>query len=387
MYRNFYRAPQKRTFQKRRFGTRIDASRYVSKPTATGTIVPPPVSQTYFSSYNIDDRLKTAIAARGFVQPTPIQEKALPFILEGRDVIGIANTGTGKTGAFVIPAIQKILTNPSEKVIVFVPTRELGQQIQKEIIEFSRGMRISTVLCIGGASLRYQISDLSRSPNIVIGTPGRLEDLIERRALNMSQFRTVVLDEIDRMVDMGFIDAIRRLMRLVPTDRQTLCFSATASQSAISTASSFLRNPQAVSIGTQDPSKNVEQSVVRVQPGSTKTETLKQLLRQDAFSKVLIFTRTKRGADDVTRMLSESGFNAIAIHGNKTQQKRDKAIQLFKSERVNFLVATDVAARGLDIPDITHVINYDEPATYDDYIHRIGRTGRGTKSGIALTFV
>ncbi len=345
------------------------------------------VPQHQFADFEIQPALKQNIAAKGYTTPTPIQDRTIPHILRGQDVVGIANTGTGKTGAFLIPLINKVLRNPQERVLIMVPTRELAIQIAEEFRGFSKGLRMYAAVCVGGASIHLQIQDLRRKPAFVIGTPGRLKDLLERKQLILSGFKSVVLDEADRMLDMGFINDMRAILKLLITPRHTLFFSATLSHEIEKLIGEFLREPVRISVKTGDTAKNVEQDVVRVEKGKDKLDVLHDLLVQPEFSKVLIFGRTKHGVERLSKMLSQRGFKAESIHGNKTQQKRQKALGLFKQNHIQVLVATDVAARGLDIPDVTHVVNYDIPMTYEDYVHRIGRTGRAGKRGKALTFV
>jgi superfamily II DNA/RNA helicase len=340
-----------------------------------------------FADLPIDVRLKNNIIKRGYKVPTPIQDGTILHILEGKDVIGMANTGTGKTAAFLIPLIEKILKNNQQKGLIIVPTRELALQIQQELRSFTPGMPVYSTICIGGAPMRNQIQELRRNPHIVIGTPGRLKDLIERRILNMSGFNTIVLDEVDRMVDMGFIRDIRYLISLLPQERQSLFFSATVSKEIRVIIDTFVKNPVTISVVGAPTSDNVEQNIVRVENGAYKIDVLGNLLKKEEFNKVLVFVRTKYRVDDVATAMFKKGFKVTSIHGDKPQNKRQQAIRHFKEGVVNVLVATDVAARGIDIPDITHVINYDAPATYDDYVHRIGRTGRSNQTGTALTFV
>lgn len=272
------------------------------------------------------------------------------------------------------------------KVLIVVPTRELAAQIREEMRKLGQGMNIYSTLCIGGSNLNQQMHDLRRESNFVIGTPGRLKDLIERKALNLSQFGVIVLDEVDRMLDMGFIHDIRQLIALLPKERQSLFFSATLSSQIRTLIDSFTRSAVMISVKTQDTAENVDQDIVRV-AGPQKVSMLENLLRKEEFRKVLVFGRTKHGVEKLSTTLYKRGFKVAAIHGNKPQHRRNQAIQAFKQNMVQILVATDVASRGIDIADITHVINYDPPATYEDYIHRIGRTGRSNKKGIALTFV
>ena len=340
-----------------------------------------------FADFAVDARLKQAVIAKGYTEPTPIQDRCIPHILKGSDLVGIANTGTGKTAAFLIPLIQKVLTNPQEKIMIIVPTRELALQIDQEFKAFARGMRMFSVCCVGGMPIGRQISFLRQSNSFVIGTPGRLKDLIERGCIKPATFRTIVLDEADRMLDMGFIGDMRQVMSQMPKDRHTLFFSATLSSDIERLIGEFLKTPVRISVKTGDTAKNVDQDIVRVSAGKNKFDVLSDLLKQKEFNKVLVFGQTKHGVERLSERLISMGFKAESIHGNKNHSRRQTALRLFKEGNVQVLVATDVAARGLDIADVTHVINYELPMTYDDYVHRIGRTGRGNKKGKALTFV
>ncbi len=366
-------------------GNVIDVNRFISKAEIVETVeVFEP--QYSFGELNINNILKKAIVSRGFESPTPIQEKAIPVILAGRDVIGLANTGTGKTAAFLIPMINKLLNNPNEKVLIIVPIRELAIQIQEEFQALTRKTNLSSVVVVGGAGIQRQIRDLQRRTNIVIGTPGRLKDLVDRKRLNLAEFNNVVLDEADRMLDMGFINDVKFFMSAVAKKRQTLLFSATFSREVEKLVADFLINPEKISLRTKEISKQIDQDIVRIN-GADKIEILHDVLVKAEFEKVLVFARTKHGADKLSRRLSEKGFKADSIHGDKPHNKRQRVLKMFKQSSINILVATDVAARGLDIPNVSHVINFDVPATYDDYIHRIGRTGRADKLGTALTFI
>lgn len=367
-------------------GHKIPIDSYIkeSVPVLAATIEKP---TALFSELPLNDKIQKIIADRGYTNPTPIQTQIIPHIIAGRDVIGIANTGTGKTGAFLLPLIEKIFKNPYETTLIIIPTRELALQIQEELRLFTPGMPIYSVLCMGGASLGSQISQLKRNPHFIIGTPGRLKDLITRKALNMSVFNTIVLDEVDRMVDMGFIQDIKALIAMLPKKRQSLFFSATIPSNVQSIVHSFLDNPVTVSVVTRETAGNVEQNIIRVQGGEKKFDLLTGLLAKENFKKVLIFVRTKNSAERLSVDLISKSFKAVSIHGDKPQNKRNQAMRMFKANEVSIMVATDVAARGIDVPDITHVINYDEPATKEDYVHRVGRTGRGNQKGWALTFV
>ena len=362
-----------------------DVSKFINKAVATENTVAF-VPNHHFADLELNHILKKNILAKGYQTPTPIQDQAIPHILDGKDIVGIANTGTGKTGAFLIPLINKVLNNPLEKVLIVAPVRELAMQINEELREFAKGSGLFSVVLIGGANMGTQIRELRHQHNFVIGTPGRIKDHIESGYFNLSNFKTVVLDEADRMLDMGFIGDMRLLMSQMNKDRHTLFFSATLSKEIENLIHEFLREPVRVSVKTQDTAKNIDQDVIRIH-GKTKFDVLKELLIQEGFTKTLIFSRTKHGADKLAQALTIAGIRTDAIHGNKNQNARQRVLEDFKKERVKVLVATDVAARGLDISDISHVINYDLPATYEDYVHRIGRTGRAEKKGKALTFI
>lgn len=340
-----------------------------------------------FADFQLNAKLFANIEQRNFTQPTPIQDQTIPHILTGKDVLGIANTGTGKSGAFLIPVINKLIRYPQEHVLIVVPTRELAEQLDQEARSFSRGLNIFTALCIGGASMNMQLKQLKRQPQIIIGTPGRLKDLVNRKALNLKVFKTVVLDEVDRMLDMGFIHDIKWLVGQLATPRHSLFFTATMTPAIETILRSFTANYVRVSVKTASTSDNVDQDIIRVSTREEKFAKLKELLQTDSVSKAIIFVRTKHGADNLNRKLFNAGFKVNSIHGDKRQNQRQRALQDFKSGVVTLLVATDVAARGLDIPNVSHVINYDLPASHDDYAHRIGRTGRANASGKALTFV
>lgn len=332
--------------------------------------------------------LKANVISKNFPNPTPIQDQAIPHILAGKDLLGIAGTGTGKTIAFLLPLLQKILKKRGEKVLIVTPTRELAEQINDELYLLTKNLNIYSVKCTGGAGLQQQIQSLRRGCNFVVGTPGRLKDLVDRRALNLTGFTTVVLDEVDRMLDMGFIQPIKELIGYLPKDRQSLFFSATVSPKIEGVIRIFLKPDFVrVAIKTETAASQITQDVIRVQSVAEKVTRLKALLQDEKFEKVLIFVNTKRGVDRLQKELKEANINAIAIHGDKRQNERRRAISAFKNGECSILLATDVAARGLDIPFVSHVINFDIPMTYDDYTHRIGRTGRANRYGTALTFV
>lgn len=341
-----------------------------------------------FTDFTIADNLKKNIARKGYVSPTPIQDQAIPLLLEQKDVVGTANTGTGKTAAFLVPLVNNLLTQKTSRVLIIAPTRELAGQIQAELEFFKAGMPMGSVLCIGGVNIYGQIERLRRKPAFVIGTPGRLKDLEQQGQLNFSTFTSIVLDEVDTMLDMGFINDIKYIIAKLPETRHSLFFSATVSKETQDIAKQFLRNPISISVKTRQSAENVNQDVIKVEGGlSRKVDMLHDLLIKPDFTKVIVFARTKRAADRLAKMLLERGFRIAAIHGDKSQAQRKKALESFKANRVKVLLATDVVARGIDIDDVSHVINFDMPQSYEDYIHRIGRTGRANKVGQALTFV
>lgn len=340
-----------------------------------------------FQDFKVSQQIIKNIENRGYTIPTPIQDQVIPNVLKGYDVVGVANTGTGKTAAFLIPLINKILLDQKEKILIITPTRELALQIDQEFKFFARGMRIFSVCCVGGANIGKQISELNRSNNLIVGTTGRLKDLIERKKINLSNFNTVVLDEVDRMMDMGFINDTRFIMNSTPKEKQVLLFSATISYKIENLIKDFLKNPIKISVKTGDTAKNIEQDIIKITSNNRKIDVLHSLLIKEEFTKVLVFARTKRGVENLSRMLAHKGLRVESLYGNKNHFQRQRALGMFKENRVRVLVATDIASRGLDIDNISHVINYDIPATYEDYIHRIGRTGRGNKKGKSLTFI
>lgn len=340
-----------------------------------------------FADFGLNARIVENITRKGYLTPTPIQDQAIPHILIGKDVVGIANTGTGKTGAFLLPLIHKVLSNPQARILVVVPTRELAIQIQAELRGFANALHVHGVCCVGGTNIGAQIRELRRGSQFVIGTPGRLKDLMERKILSLAPFSTVVLDEADRMLDMGFIHDMRFLLSHMHKERHTLFFSATLSREIEGLIHEFLREPVSVSVKTRDTAAAVDQDVVRIPKGQEKIDALHDLLIQPGFGKVLVFGKTKFGVEKLALALKKRGIHAESIHGNKSQSQRQRALSLFKEGKVQALIATDVAARGLDIVGVSHVINYDLPATYEDYIHRIGRTGRGSAVGKAITFI
>jgi ATP-dependent RNA helicase RhlE len=382
-----FRKPMQKS--RKMMGTTMNVSQLVNKLNDESTIktVEQPIVNS-FEDFLIDPKIKANIHAKGYVTPTPIQDKAIPAGLLGKDVIGIANTGTGKTAAFLIPLINKMLANRVEKCIILAPTRELAMQTHEELFDFAKGLALNSVLCIGGSNIQQQIRGLKRPYNFIIGTPGRIIDLIKRRLLVLDRFSNVVLDEADRMVDMGFINDIKLILSKLAPVRQSFFFTATLDTKVEGLIQQFLRNPEKISVKMRATAANVDQDIVRVPNDSrAKLMVLIEMLRKKEFEKVLVFGRTKHGVEKVAKGLFAAGIRADSIHGNKTQSYRMKALSRFKKNEVKVLVATDVAARGLDISAVSHVINFDIPANYDDYVHRIGRTGRADMKGIALTFV
>ncbi len=362
----------------------IDPRLFVKKATIQQEVAYVP--EHSFADFPFSEPLKLAISKRGYVHPTPIQDRAIPVLLEGRDVVGLASTGTGKTAAFLLPIIHHLLTDPTNRALIIAPTRELAVQIQDEFYEFAIGMRLLATLCIGGMNMFHQIQQIRRVPHVIIGTPGRLKDLEKQRVLSFAGFKTIVLDEVDRMLDMGFINDVTYITSRLPETRQSLFFSATMPDEARGIMQQFLTNPEIISVAKSSPSANVDQDIVKLN-GRSKIDVLDELLRTEGFDKVLVFGRTKYGMDKLQRALQTKGVSVAAIHGNKRQSQRQRAIDDFKQNRIQVLLATDIASRGLDIDQVTHVINFDQPESYEDYIHRIGRTGRANNTGIALTFV
>jgi len=340
-----------------------------------------------FGNLGLSASLLKNVELKKYTELTAVQDQSIPSIMQGKDLIGIADTGSGKTAAFLLPLIEKILKNRDERILIVVPTRELADQINAEFRQLSSGMGIYSVLCIGGTNINRQMYDLRRGYNILVGTPGRIKDLIEQRYIEMHRFHTLVLDEVDRMLDMGFIPDVRYLVGLLPAGRQTLFFSATINREVEILMQKFVLDPVRVFLKKRDTAEGIEQDIVMFRENGEKITLLHNILIEGEPKKVLIFSQTKRGVDMLTRELQSRGFRVDSIHGDKTQYLRQKVLKNFKSNLIDILIATDVAARGLDIPDVTHVINYDTPENHEDYIHRIGRTGRANKKGFALTFV
>lgn len=363
----------------------IHPSKFVK--TATASSATPYTSTHSFEDFAVNPLIKANIAKKDFITPTPIQDQTIPLVLEGKDVIGIANTGTGKTAAFGIPLLHLLMANRGDKVLIMAPTRELAEQINEDFRSIGRGSGLYSALLIGGVGIGGQIRELRANPQIIIGTPGRIKDHMERRTLQLRHVNKVVLDEVDRMLDMGFINDIRRILSELPQPRQSLFFSATVEARVSGIIGQFASDPVTVSITTSSNGESVHQDIVSYKTPTERLDKLHDILIKSEVGKTIVFHETKHSVDRLSKELVIRGFKADAIHGGKSQGQRKRALDKFKENRVNILVATDVAARGIDVSDITHVINYSTPQSYDDYLHRIGRAGRAGQTGFALTFV
>lgn len=362
----------------------IDPSRFVK-------VAQPREAEAYtpvhaFEDFNVAPIIKENLRAKGFTSPSAIQDKTIPLALEGRDVIGIADTGSGKTAAFAIPMLQAAMLSDA-RALVIAPTRELAQQIDMECRSIGRGSNLRGAVLIGGAGMGAQLRDLRNGPQIVIGTPGRIKDHLERGSLNLGSFKYVVLDEVDRMLDMGFVNDVRAILNQLSPQRQSLFFSATFDSKVNALIDTFSNDPITISVKTGDTGENIHQNIVEVGHDSEKIEKLHDLLIGGDIKKAIIFDDTQRSVERLSIELATRGFKADAIHGGKSQGQRQRSLAKFKDNHVNILVATDVAARGIDVADVTHVINYSTPSSYADYVHRIGRAGRAGKVGHALTFI
>ena len=340
-----------------------------------------------FSDLNIENKLKKSIELAEFKTPTPIQSQSIPISLEGKDVLGTAQTGTGKTLAFTIPMLNKLLKDKQAMALIICPTRELATQVMETVLKLNvREIGIGNALLIGGESMQKQLRQLKKGARIIVGTPGRINDHIERKSLNLSRVNYLVLDETDRMLDMGFTPQIEIILKFIPKDHQTLLFSATLPENILKISQKYLNNPERVSVGSlSTPIEKIKQETFQITADKKYHELINQLVERSG--SILVFVKTKHGADKIVKRLKYDGHKADAIHGNLRQSKRDRVIRGFRNGNSRILIATDVAARGLDIPVIKHVINYDLPQVPEDYIHRIGRTGRAGKDGSALTFL
>ena len=349
-------------------------------------------SITTFQSLGLSQPVLDALASKDYTTPTPIQAQAIPTVLSGRDLLGIAQTGTGKTAAFMLPSIDRLVASAKKpapgrcRMLVLAPTRELASQIAENAKFYARGSRLHVATVFGGTSIYKNKQDMARGADILIATPGRLVDLIEQRAVNLDATEILVLDEADQMLDLGFIHALKWLCQRLPTERQTLFFSATMPASIRDLAGKFIKNPVEVAVTpTATTVQRIEQSVTFVDQNE-KGALLTLTLKREAVERALVFSRTKHGCDKIVRVLGASGVPAVAIHGNKSQPQRERALADFKSGRVKVLIATDIAARGIDVTGVSHVINYDLPNVPEQYVHRIGRTARNGADGIALSF-
>lgn len=344
----------------------------------------------YFSELNLSNSLQEAVSAIGYKEATPIQAQAIPPGLAGRDVIGCAQTGTGKTAAFLLPALQRLLRDQRKtkgpKVVVLAPTRELVIQVTEHARELAAGTPLRIAAIYGGASMRSQVNELRRGVDVVIATPGRLQDHMRRKNINFKALQVLVLDEADRMLDMGFLPDIRQIVNRMPRQRQTMLFSATMSSPVLNLARQFQQNPIMLAIGVASPPKAIRQALYPV-PKHLKTPLLIALLEQMEVNSMLVFTATKQEADIVNRQLSRAKISTACIHGDFKQRERIAALEGFRSGKYQVLVATNIAARGLDVEGISHVINYDVPEHPEDYVHRIGRTARAEADGDAITLV
>lgn len=344
-----------------------------------------------FDQLGLQAELLGAVAAQGYLTPTPIQAKAIPFILQGRDVLAGAQTGTGKTAAFTLPILQLLSRSGAKerppRALVLTPTRELAAQVRESVVTYGKGMHLRSTVVFGGVGISPQIGELRRGVDILVATPGRLLDHAGQRTVDLSRVEIFVLDEADRMLDMGFIHDIRRIIKLLPKKRQNLLFSATYTEEIRRLADGLLHDPELIEVARRSSAAESVTQVVHSVPQTRKRALLTHLIKEGDWNQVLVFTRTKHGANKLAKQLMSDGVNATAIHGNKSQAARTSALADFKKGAVRTLVATDIAARGLDIDSLPHVVNYDLPHVPEDYIHRIGRTGRAGANGMALSLV
>ncbi len=382
-FRQSYNRPQTKSRQPKK--AYIHPSRFIqsAKPSSDQAYEP----MHRFSDFDVDGLIQRNLTVMNFENPSPIQDQAIPHGLAGKDIVGIANTGTGKTAAFAVPVLNRLITEPGSKAIILAPTRELAQQIEQQCRLIGKGSGLDGALLIGGTPMGPQLNDLRYNPRIIIGTPGRIKDHLERGSLNISDCNIVVLDEVDRMLDMGFVHDITHILKHANTSRQSFYFSATLDERVKRIIESFSHNPVHISVKSGETNDNVDQNVVAYDQTSHKIEKLHDILNTSETTKVIIFDDTHRSVDKLSKELVSRGFSVDSIHGGKSQSQRQRVLNKFKANEIAVLVATDVAARGLDVSDISHVINYSLPQSYDDYVHRIGRTGRAGKVGYALTFV
>ncbi len=373
-------------------GEHIDHSKFIYKPDVA-TLEKEAKAKTKkvavqhtFADFKFADQIQANLKEKGYENPTPIQDQTIMYALKGQDVLGLANTGSGKTAAFLLPLIDKVVKDPTQKVIILAPTRELAMQINKEFEEFSRGMKIFSTVCVGGMPIFRQIQNLRLVNHFIIGTPGRIKDLAHRRCIVYSQFNNVVLDEVDHMLDMGFVDDITEILKGCNPVRQSLFFSATMPPKIRALVQTFQKNPHVVDIAVPGSTKTVEQDIIKA-PRGEKFTVLCDLLRKEGATRTIIFVETKREVEEVAHGLIKAGFKTGYLHGDKRQRERARTLDQFKNGIIDVLIATDVAARGIDVKDVSHVINYTIPQTHDSYVHRIGRAGRAGRTGKAFTFV
>ena len=366
-----------------------------------GSRLPGPIFQeiaisTSFANLGLSAELLRAVAEQGYTVPTPIQAQAIPIVLSGRDLLGAAQTGTGKTAGFALPILQKLAASASTsasparhpiRALILVPTRELAAQVQESVRAYGRHLKLRSTVIFGGVGFNPQATELRRGVDIVVATPGRLLDHVEQRTIDLRQIEVLVLDEGDRMLDMGFIPAIRRILALLPAKRQNLLFSATFPDEIRKLAGSFMRDPVTVEVAPRNRPVELIAQVAHPVDKDRKRELLAHLVKTGDWHQVLVFTRTKHGANRLAQQLERDGIEADAIHGNKSQPARTRALKRFKDNELQVLVATDIASRGLDIEELPHVVNYDLPHVPEDYVHRIGRTGRAGLSGEAVSLV
>ncbi len=378
----------KRTHNKKKINSgTVNTDKFIKKASAAAVVAYVP--DRLIADLPVDDAIIRNLQKKGYEKPTEIQDRTIEAILNGRNLMGLAQTGTGKTGAYLIPLIHNFLRKDSRSnVLVVSPTRELALQIDKEFRSIAFGLKLFSTCLIGGTSVRMDIDKLRRPGQIVIGTPGRIADMVRQNALNLNKYSILVLDEFDRLLDMGFAAEIQRLVDAMNNRSQTILFSATEDKSQKKLISNLMTDPYEVRVRNENiAADNIEQDIITVRDGEKKIDILLNMVKDQSFEKVLVFADTKRGVSRICRDLRKGGITADEIHGDKSQNYRIKALESFRNRKIKVLVATDVAARGLDIADVSHVINFQAPKDMESYIHRIGRTGRAGASGKALTFI
>ena len=381
--RSFNRRPQGRSRQPKK--AYIHPSKFVQS--AKPRLAEAYQSKHSFLDFDLNDLIRRNLIAMAYDSPSPIQDQAIPHGLAGKDIVGIANTGTGKTAAFAIPVLNRLISDSFSKAIILAPTRELAEQIEQQCRLIAKGSGLDGALLIGGTSMGTQLRDLRYNPRIIIGTPGRVKDHLGRGTLKLADANIIVLDEVDRMLDMGFVNDITEILSHASKSRQSFYFSATLDSRVKTIIENFSHDPIHISVKFGDTSDNVDQNIVNVAAHQNKVDILHDVLIKHGATKALVFDDTQRSVERLSKELADRGFLADSIHGGKSQPQRQRVLKRFKSSEITVLVATDVAARGLDVTDISHVINYSLPQSYDDYVHRIGRTGRAGRIGYALTFV